>query len=100
MAKTYRKKKVGRKRVIYGKTLERCVQCGQLEYCNHTKCEWCHQPLCYRVSFGLVWMDCEYGIIQRRDRNTGEIFTYHMPAHKCKAKIVAHWDANWWCYIV
>ena len=104
MAK-FRRKKRARRRTVYGSTLERCAQCGELKKCNHTKCAWCHQPLCYRVSFGVIWLDCEYGIVQTRNRETQEITTYNIPIHECMAKRIAllpsdrEWFGNPFWYI-
>lgn len=87
MAKSrYKVRKKGGKRVVYGKSRERCCQCGELDWINHTKCAWCHQPLCYKYAFGIVFLDCEYGMIQRRDRTTGEIRTAWIPPHMCQDK--------------
>lgn len=86
MAKTYRRKKRIVRRRIFGATLEKCVHCGRIDKINHTKCVYCNQSLCYSVAFGVVWQDCEYGILQRRDRETKEILTYYFPEHMCLGK--------------
>jgi hypothetical protein len=87
----YKRKKRFGKRILMGRTYERCVECGELRYCNHTKCPWCGQVMCYRVAFGIIFLDCEEGMIQRRNKDTGDIVTvFFGKGHWCQEKVYQH----------
>lgn len=101
----YRMRKAGKKN-LSGRTKERCVHCNELTYIawggeevyrSHTRCAWCKGPLCKSESFGVIWKDCEDGIIERRDRDTGKITRWNFRPHNCLLKRLAHLptDSQW-----